>query len=448
MNKNMQGILVGIIILGVVGFGLWYSQNTSQDVSASGKTNYENVDPSGVTINYWYQHTRSREEALTKIIDDFNSNNQWGITVNGSHQGHYGQIYEKMLTVVGTSEVPDIVVAYQNQAADFYLANEGVIDMRPLVSSKKWGLTDEELSDFYPGFISQDIFPSLGGVRLGFPPKRSMELLYYNEDWLGELGYSGPPKTPEEFLEIACAASEKPFSKATTPESSVGWLIDIDASTFASLTFAYGGDVFDKDKVQYTYNSPEAVKAGKLLSELSSKGCMKTFTEKYANQTEYGAGNAMFSISSISGLKYYRSAVEKGANFNWNVGPLGYSTPEPRQNLYGASLSIGNSGDSKKQLAAWLFMKHFTSPNQQSFWAEKSGYFPSRKSVSKIMTMTPQYKEGFSLLKYSMSEPAVPAYDVVRGEVEDVMAEIIKGGDVESLLNDLNKKANEILSDI
>ena len=93
MNKNMQGILVGIIILAVVGFGLWYSQNTSQDVSASGKINYENVDPSGVAINYWYQHTRSREEALTKIIDDFNSNNQWGITVNGSHQGHYGQIF-------------------------------------------------------------------------------------------------------------------------------------------------------------------------------------------------------------------------------------------------------------------------------------------------------------------------------------------------------------------
>ena len=44
MNKNMQGILVGIIILAVVGFGLWYSQNTSQDVSASGK-NYDIINP-------------------------------------------------------------------------------------------------------------------------------------------------------------------------------------------------------------------------------------------------------------------------------------------------------------------------------------------------------------------------------------------------------------------
>ena len=47
-----------------------------------------------------------------------------------------------------------------------------------------------------------------------------------------------------------------------------------------------------------------------------------------------------------------------------------------------------------------------------------------------------------------MSEPSVPAYDVVRGEVEKVMAEIIKGGEPESLLKKLNKDANEILSDI
>ncbi len=225
----------------------------------------------------------SREEAINTIVDNFNKSNQWGITVNAGHQGHYGQIYEKMLTVVGTSEVPDIVVAYQNQAADYYLATgDGLVDMRPLVNSAKWGLSSDELGDFYEGFLKQDIFPSLGGVRLGFPPKRSMELLYYNEDWLTELGYSGSPKTPEEFMDMACAATKQPFSKATTPESSVGWLIDIDASTFASLTFAYGGDVFDKEAVQYTYDSPEAIKAGKLLHELASNGCMKTFTEKYS----------------------------------------------------------------------------------------------------------------------------------------------------------------------
>ena len=95
MSKNTQGILIGIVIIAIVGFGLWYSQRDSDKLSTSSNVSYENVDPSGVKINYWYQHTRSREEALTDIINDFNSNNEWGITVSGSHQGHYGQIYER-----------------------------------------------------------------------------------------------------------------------------------------------------------------------------------------------------------------------------------------------------------------------------------------------------------------------------------------------------------------
>ena len=120
---------------------------------------YENVDPSGVTINYWHQHTKSREEAINTIVDNFNKNNQWGITVNAGHQGHYGQIYTKMLTVVGTSEVPDIVVAYQNQAADYYLATgNGLVDMRHLVNSAKWGLSSDELDDFYEGFFKTRYF--------------------------------------------------------------------------------------------------------------------------------------------------------------------------------------------------------------------------------------------------------------------------------------------------
>ena len=85
MNKNIQGVLLGIIILAIVGFGLWYSQRTSDELLESGKISYENVDPNGVTINYWYQHTRSREEALTEIINNFNSNNKtifWDIGSN------------------------------------------------------------------------------------------------------------------------------------------------------------------------------------------------------------------------------------------------------------------------------------------------------------------------------------------------------------------------------
>jgi hypothetical protein len=41
-------------------------------------------------------------------------------------------------------------------------------------------------ADFFAAFLKQDVSEQLG-IRLGFPPNRSMEVLYYNEDWVREL---------------------------------------------------------------------------------------------------------------------------------------------------------------------------------------------------------------------------------------------------------------------
>ena len=144
---------------------------------------WADVDPSGQTVTFWHQHSGSREEALQEIIAHFNDTNEYGITVEGSNQGGYGDIFSKMLNVIGTPDVPNLVVAYQNQSATYQLG-DGLVDMNSLVSDPKWGLSEAEQADFFPGFYDADIFPSFDNARLGFPPNRSMEVLYYNIDWL------------------------------------------------------------------------------------------------------------------------------------------------------------------------------------------------------------------------------------------------------------------------
>jgi hypothetical protein len=84
------------------------------------------------------------------------------------------------------------VVAYQNQAATYQVV-DGLIDMWPLVRSEKWGYDEAELADFFAGFLQSDVNPAFGNALLGFPPNRSMEVMYYNEAWLAELGADGPP---------------------------------------------------------------------------------------------------------------------------------------------------------------------------------------------------------------------------------------------------------------
>ena len=86
------------------------------------------VDPSGQTITFWHNHPKERETALLEIVDEFNKTNEWGITVVAEYQGCYNDIFNKMPGLLNTADVPDLVVAYQNQAATYQLG-DGLIDM-------------------------------------------------------------------------------------------------------------------------------------------------------------------------------------------------------------------------------------------------------------------------------------------------------------------------------
>jgi len=410
---------------------------------------YEDVDPTGETVTFWYQHSQEREETLQAIIADFNESNEYGITVNGEYQGGYGDIFNKMISVAGTDEVPNLVVAYQNQAATYQLADT-LRDMRPLVDSEAWGLSEEDQADFFPGFFNADIFPSFDNARLGFPPNRSMEMMYYNMDWLAELGFDGPPQTPEEFMEAACAAAETPFSGAAGDAPNIGYQLSVDASRFASWTFAFGGDVFDYDAGQYTYDSEAATAAMTFIQELFDGGCAAEVAERYGDQTDFGNGSLLFTVGSSSGLPFYKSAVEAGANFEWSVAPLPYVTDEPVMNIYGASVSMGQSTP-EKELATWLFIKYYTSAEVQADWARASNYFPVRQSVAEGMTdyfaENTAYQTAFDLLEYGQAEPPTPGYDFVRDIVSEVMAAVANGADIAEALGDLNVESNEILAE-
>ncbi len=422
-----------------------------EEMAADGEMamDWEGVDPSGQEVIFWHQHTREREEALQQIVADFNANNEYGITVVAEYQGGYGDIFNKMLNVVGTEEAPGLVVAYQNQAATYQLA-DALVDMNSLVASEQWGVADEDMADFFPGFISADVFPSFDGARLGFPPNRSMEVLYYNADWLAELGFDGPPTNAEEFKEMACAAAATPFSGASGDAPSMGYQLSVDASRFASWTFAFGGDVFDYDANQYSYNNESAAAAMAFIQDLFASGCAIVVPEQYGDQTDFGNGNLLFTVGSSSGLPFYASAVDEGAGFNWSVAPIPGTVDEPVMNIYGASVSIPKTTP-EQELASWLFVKDYTSPEVQAIWAQASQYFPVRQSVAEgladYFAANPAYETAFELLPYGKAEPPMPGYDFVRDEVEEVMAAIADGAPVQESLDTLTADANEILGE-
>jgi len=414
---------------------------------------FAGVDPRGQTVVWWHQHSGSREEKLKVMLDEFNSTNECGITVDAQNQGGYDDIRDKMNASIAAGEAPAaLIVGYQNDQA-FYQLNDALVDLNPFVNDPTWGLTAEEQADFYPVFLEQSVHPSFDNQRLGFPPNRSMEVLFYNQTWLEELGFSGPPATPEEFQEMACAGA------AANGDGTGGYILRDDASAVASWTYAFGGDILSEDGTGYVYNGPATVEALTFLKGMLDEGCAYFFTEGFPN-TEFANRRAVFAQGSTSGIPFYEGdintvATEQGRDPDvWGVAAIPHTTPDPIQNIYGGDVMIPVTTP-EQELAAWVFVKWYTSPEGQAKWVEASGYFPTRAGTNDYLgdyiastVGGAQWAQGLALLPYSAYEPQLISYDQVRRATTEAFNAIMQGADIQATLDALTEQANQIQEEL
>ncbi len=406
---------------------------------------YAGVDPTGQTVVWWHNHSGSREEKLKALIAEFNESNEYGITIDAQNQGSYDEIRDKVNSSIAAGELPAaLLVGYQNDQS-FYQLNDVLVDLNTLINDPKWGMSAEELADFYPAFLEQSVNPLFDNQRLGFPPNRSMEVLYYNQSWLEELGFSGPPTTPDEFKEMACAAA------AAVGDGTGGYILRDDASAIAAWTFAFGGNVLTEDGKGYVFNGPATVEAMTFLKGMYDEGCAYFFTEGFPNP-QFAARKGIFAQGSTSGIPFYAGDVAKVAEEAgkepdmWGVAAIPHTTAEPVQNVYGGDVMIAKTSP-EQELAAWIFVKWFTSPEIQARWDEISGYFPTRKSTanffSDALKENVQWQQGVALLPYSAYEPQLISYTAVRDAATAAFNEIMQGADIQTTLDNLTTFANE-----
>jgi multiple sugar transport system substrate-binding protein/sn-glycerol 3-phosphate transport system substrate-binding protein len=403
------------------------------------------VDPRGQTVVWWHQHSGSREEGLAEMIAEFNSTNECGITVEAQNQGGYNDIRDKMNAGIATGELPGLVVGYQNDQA-FYALAGGLADINPYMNDPYWGLSAEEQADFYAAFLEQSVHPAFDNMRLGFPPNRSIEILYYNQTWLEELGFAGPPTTPEEFREMACAAA------AANCDGTGGYILRDDASGLAAWTFAFGGDVLSEDGTGYVYNSQATIDAMAFQKSLLDDGCAFFFTEGYPN-TEFANRRAVFTTGSSSGMPFYAGdtatvATEAGREADvWGITAIPHTTADPVINVYGGDVMIPATTP-EIQLASWIFVKWYTSPEVHARWAQISGYFPTRASAWDYMgdyvATNAQYGQAIDLLQYGAFEPQLISYQSVRDLAQQAFNEIMQGADIQATLDALTEEANAL----
>ena len=330
----------------------------------------ENANPEGQTVEFWVQYSDERLDAMMARAERFEK--ETGIKVNITYKGHYGKVQSAMMTTAGTSDQADVARGYGNAAADMYQIG-AAMDQTILAQSKKWGVTQSDIDDWGANWTVGFSPYFDGNPKLLHEVGKSLEVVYYNKDWLNELGLS-EPQTPAEFAEAACAATNSTFSGRVGDTASLGYEIDTDASNFAAWVFAHGGDVFDYDSGQYILNSSEAIAAMEFIQGMANKGCAQVTRDKYADQQYLGLGSNLFALSSTSGITYFQKAIEEGYNGQWEISKVPHTTKNPVMNLYGGGLIMGNTGNVNKMVAAYQWMKYISNTENSAVWSTESGY--------------------------------------------------------------------------
>jgi multiple sugar transport system substrate-binding protein len=407
-----------------------------------------------VSVTYWHNRPQADQDFLQKMLDEFNTSNPYGITAKAEIGGAtYNDLYNKINAAIQAGQPPELSLAYQNQAA-FYRAQGAVIDLNPFIKSKKYGFSDADLKDYFQAFLDSDANPQYAGERLGFPTQRSMDVLYYNVDWLKKLGYDAPPTTWAQFEEMACKATDKANKK-------YGWAYQHDASNFAAVVFGFGGRILAPDGKSYVFNSDAGVQATQMLQRLFAQGCAIDVPPSEANgqQNRFGNGDSLFAMGSSSGLPFYADAVSKAGKFKWDIAMPPYNGKQVI-NLYGASISIYKTTP-EKELAAWLMIKFLGEKAQTTKWAVQTGYLPVRASAKDDVIagfkanprwgpVADSYARLFDWAQYSAIESPVAGYDPVRALIDsDILVKIIADpkADVKASLDAAVTKSNGILAE-
>ena len=369
----------------------------------------------GAQVNVWHPWFAAEASLFESQVAAFNTENEWGIIVNGQSQGNYSELFLQTGAALEESTPPQIVIGFPEHALEW---QDHVVDLAPYVNDPIYGLSPEDVSDF-PGVIwNQD---EVDGKRFGVPAQRTARFLLYNESWARELGFESAPATSAEFERQACAA-HKALGSDEDPDNDAlgGWLIDTHAMTPLSWLVAFGGGVQEEDG--YRFLAPGNIAAFRFVKALQLKNCAWVASPDLPAFERFAVREALFATASLEDLPGQARAFSAAGNSDeWTVLPF---PGDERDALvvYGSSFIMLESDD-VTQLASWLFMRWILSAENQARWVQSTGLFPLRSSTMGLLgdypATHPQWAQAVNLLSEGETTPQLASWRLVRVMLED-----------------------------
>ncbi|MEX2160460.1 MAG: extracellular solute-binding protein [Anaerolineales bacterium] len=405
-------------------------------------------DPNGQAIVFWHAFSSGANlEGMTAVIDKFNAENEFGITVENVPQGSQGDLETAVNGAITTGELPNLTMGFPNGLSRWY--GLGVISsLNPFIEDPIYGVDPEVWGSIFPGPLSSGTLAD--GTQIGIPVNQSAQVLFYNYTWAEELGFDGPPATSAEFKEQACAAAAANAADDNPDNNDAGYVLFNGASNVLPWIWAFGGPGLNADGSGYLLNDAASLNAALFLKDLKDSGCTLT-TPSFPNP-EFAGRLALFANSSTAGIPFQQSAFDDIGNTDvWGSIPVPGPDGTLVVNAFGQMAGIVTTNPDG-DLASWIFLKYLTSPETQALWVSMTGYFPTQ-STTDLGTKPaddPIWAGSYDLMQYGMAEPNLPAHGAVRGLINTAFDAAMAAADsaaIQAILDQLQADADAAVAE-
>ena len=379
-----------------------------------------------VQLQYWNPFTGPDGPFMGQMVDAFNAEHP-EIQVTMTSQGEY---YTQLTTAAAADTLPDVAIVHADQVATQAFRHV----LRPideLVSSAGIDGSDFPEAVWAAGEVA--------GKRYSIPLDIHPMTMFYNADLLSAAGLTAAPTTGEEFA-AAAAAMTSGDNKGF--DITGGFPVQ---QIFQQLLHQFGGNEFNADGTEATWNSEAGVQAMQWMLD-AQKNWSEPNLEVDAELNAFKAGT----VGMIwNGIWQTTNVTGEGVEFKGMATAVPQIGPNPATWAGSHQFTLPTHGtiDPCKDAAAGIFIKYML--DNSVTWA-KAGQIPASKSVrasEEFMAVEPQASIAPSI-ENAIFPPAVPGITDAFGPLGEAVGSLMNGTatDIQATLDDSVTRANEILT--
>jgi sn-glycerol 3-phosphate transport system substrate-binding protein len=306
----------------------------------------------------WHTFTGNEAKALETLTDRFNDENPWHIVLVTEYQE---QLFDKLLAAPESR--PDLVTVRPEDLQTY--AALDIIGAPPVESPQ----IQEDWGDVLP--MARTLY-AIDGVPQALPLGLSTYLVYYNTEWLADLGHDAAAADWEDFQRTACAATDPLRGR-------VGLGVPARASILLAFLSASGSEVVDTAGY-YQFADDEGHAAAALLQSVMAGGCGVVYEDWDRGLEELSKSAMAMIVESSERLTDIENEILAGRNFQLGLAPLPGLEGTGATLWYGPGLMV-SAPDGPRQEAALNVLSWFFSPEAQTVWGKITEFIPVRRSV-------------------------------------------------------------------